>query len=70
MTGDTSGTGIAYSSGPFEDTQVFSVICAAQSSVFYEMFCRPLFVLFPFFFRPLYSLSFFDLPLLITPMVS
>jgi hypothetical protein len=36
-------------------------ICVALSLVFRVMFCRSLFVLLPFFFWPLYCLSFFDL---------
>jgi hypothetical protein len=49
---------------------VFSEVRVAPSLVFYLMFCRSLFVLLPFFFWPLYCLSFFDLLLLITPLVS
>ena len=70
MTGATSGTGIACSPGPFVSIQDVSVICVGLSSVFYEMFCRWLFVFFSFFFLLLHSLSFFDLPLLIVPMVT
>ena len=47
---------------------MFLSIC--QSSVFYEMLCRSLFVFFSFFFLLLHNLSFFDLPLLITHMVT
>ena len=34
------------------------------------MFCRSLFVLLYFFFWPLYCLSFFDIRIMITPLVS
>jgi len=41
-----------------------------RSLVLCVMFCRSLFVLLCFFFRPLCFLSFFDLPILITPLIS
>ena len=42
----------------------------ARSLIFCAMFCRSLFVLLSFFFWPLCCLSFFDLRILITPLVS
>jgi hypothetical protein len=48
---------------------VFSGFCVTRSLVFWVMFCRSLFVLLTFFFRPLYCL-YFDLRLLITLLVS
>ena len=52
---------------------VFSGVCVARSLVFYihVVFCRSLFVLLSFFFWPLTlcCLSFFDLRILITPLV-
>jgi hypothetical protein len=48
---------------------VFSGVCVTRSLVFWVMFCRSLFVLLTFFFRPLYCL-YFDLRLLITLLVS
>ena len=41
-----------------------------KSLVFYVMFCRSLFVLLSFFFWSLSCRSFFDLRLLITPLIS
>ena len=49
---------------------VFSENRVARSLIFYVMFCSSLFVLFYFFFWSLYCLSFFDLLLLMTPLVS
>ena len=49
---------------------VFSGIPVAQSLVFCVVFCRSLFVSFSPLFSPLYCLPFFDLRLLITPLVS
>ena len=49
---------------------VYSGVCIARSLVFCATLCRSLFVFLSFFFWPLYSLSFFDLRLLITPLVS
>ena len=66
----TSGTGTAYTSEAPEFTpgfwwgscySIFSFIC---------MFCRSLFVLLYYFFWPLYCLFFFDIRILITPLVS
>ena len=47
-----------------------SGICVAGSLVFCVVFYRSLFVLFSPFFCPLCCLSFFDLLILITPLVS
>ena len=48
----------------------FSGVHVIRSLVFYVVFCRSLFVLLFFFFWPLCCLSFFDLRILITPLVS
>jgi hypothetical protein len=49
---------------------VFSEIDVARSLVFCAVFCKSLFVLLYFIFRPLCCLSFFNLQLLIIPLVS
>jgi hypothetical protein len=49
---------------------VFNGVHVARSLVFCVVFCKMLFVLLSFFFWPLYCLSFFDLRLLITSLVS
>ena len=49
---------------------VFSRARVAQSLVFCVALCRSLSVRFSFFFWPLYCLSFFNLRILITPLVS
>ena len=46
---------------------VFSGACVTQSLVLFVMFCRSSFVILSFFF---WALSFFDLQILITPLVS
>ena len=51
-------------------TPVFSGVRVTWSLVCSAMFCRSLFVPSSFFFWPLYCPSFFDLLLLITPLVS
>ena len=48
----------------------FNEVCVAQSLVFCVVFCRSLFVLLYIFFCALCSLFFFDLRILITPLVS
>ena len=48
---------------------VFSEVCITRSLVFSVVFCRLLFILLSFSFWP-YCLSFFDLRILITPVVS
>ena len=50
--------------------QVFSGVRVARSLVLCVMFCRSLFVLLSLFFCPLCYLSFLDLWILITPLVS
>ena len=52
-----------------EFTPGFSAIRVARSLVFCVMFCRLLFLFLFFFFSSLYCLSFFDLQLLITPLI-
>ena len=70
-TGATSGEGTAYISGTPEFTPVFSGVRQCYSIfIFMSMFCRSLFVLLSFSFWPLRCLSFFDLRILITPLVS
>jgi len=49
---------------------VFSVVRVVQSLVFNEVLCRSLNVMLPLFVCPLYFSEFFDLRLLITPLVS
>ena len=58
------GAGTAYHSW------LFSGVCVPPSLVCCVVFCRSLFVILFFFVWPLYFLSFFDLQLLITPLVS
>jgi hypothetical protein len=48
----------------------FNEVCVAQSLVFCVVFCRSLFVLLYIFFCALCCLFFFDLRILITPLVS
>jgi len=50
--------------------QVFSGFHVTGSLVLCEMFCRSLFVVLSVFFWPLCCLSFFDLQIQITPLVS
>jgi hypothetical protein len=69
----TRGTGTAHPSGAPEFTpQFFSGFCSTRSLVLYVCFVdrRSLFVLSYFFFWPLCCLFFFDLQILITPLVS
>jgi len=67
----TNGAGTAYSSGAPHITSVFSGVRVARSLVFcVVVYCRSLFVLLSFFFCPLCCLSFFDLWIFITPLVS
>ena len=52
-------------------TPVFSGVCVTRSLVLHDcMFCRSLFVLLYFFFWPLCCLFFFDIWILIAPLVS
>ena len=48
----------------------FQRFYVARSLVFCVMFCRSLFVLLSSFFWPLHCLSFFDLRVLISPLIS
>ena len=66
----TSGAGTADPSGAQEFTPVFSGVRATRSLVFMCMFCRSLFVLLYIFFWPLCCLFFFDIRILIDPLVS
>ena len=64
-TGVTSGAGIANPSGELEFTRAFIMVRIAWSFVFCVVFCRSLFVPFPFcVFRPS------NLRILIIPLVS
>ena len=65
-TGVTGGTGTAFHSGA---PSVFSGVHLTRSVVLYA-FCLSLFVLLYLFFWPLYSLYFFDIRILITPLFS
>ena len=68
-TGATCGAGTAYTSGVFSFL-VFSLVRVAQSLVVCVLFCRSLFFLVSVFFWPWRCLSFFDLQILLTPLVS
>ena len=69
-TGATSGTGTAYPFGAPEFTHGFKWSSCYSIFSFMCMFCRSLFVLLSFFFWPLCGLFFFELRILITPLVS
>ena len=69
-TGATSGAGTANPSGAPEFTSGFQWGSCYLIFSFICMFCRSLFVLLSFFFWPLSCLFFFDLRILITPLVS
>ena len=62
----SSGTGTSNPSGAHAFTPVFSYSIFSYMC----MFCRSLFVILSFFFWPLCCLSFFDLRILITTLVS
>ena len=66
-TGAICGAGIVTHTEHLSSTSVFDGVHVAQSLFFCVIFCRSVFVLF---FWPLCCLSFFDLRLLITPLVS
>ena len=69
-TGVTSGAGTAYPSGAPEFIPGFQWDSCYSIFSFICMFCRSLFVLLYFFFWPLYCLFFFDIRMLIVPLVS
>ena len=62
--------GIAFPSGAPEFTHGFSGVRVIRSLVLMCMFCRSLCVLLYFFFWPLCCLFFFDIRIIITPLVS
>ena len=66
----TSGGGTAHSSGAPEFTPRFSGICLIWSLFLIVMFWRSLFVFLSFFFLPLCCMSFFNMMILIAPLVS
>jgi hypothetical protein len=66
----TNGARTAYPSGTPEFTPGFKLGSCYLMLIFMCMFCRSLFVLLYFFFWPLCCLFFFDLRILITPLVS
>jgi len=68
-TGATCGAGTVKPFG-LEFTLGFSVVRVTRSLLFCVVFCRSLFVLLSNFFWPLCCLSFFDLRLLIIPLIS
>ena len=70
FTGVTCRTGIGYPYGAHEFTAGFSVVRVTRSLVFCVVFPGSLFVLLSFFLWPLCCLSFFDLRILITSLVS
>ena len=67
-TGATSGAGTAYPSEHMISPPVFRGSCYSIFS-FICMFCRSLFVLLCSFFWPLCCLFFFDIQIMITPLV-
>ena len=67
--GATSGAGTAYPSRAPEFTPSFQWGSCYSIFNFMRMFCRSLFVLQYFFFWPLFCLFFFDIQILITPLV-
>ena len=67
MPGNTSGAGTAHSSGAPEFTPVFSVICVTRSFALCVCFADHCLYIF---FWPFCCLSFFDLRMLINPLVS
>ena len=68
--GVTSGAGTEHPSGAPEFTPDFQWGSCYSIFSFMCMFCRSLFVHLTFFFWPLCYLFFFDLRILITPLVS
>ena len=69
--GSTSRAETAYTFGAPEFTPRFlTCMVRVARSKFCVVFCRSLFVLLSFFFWPLRCLSFFDLRILITTLVS
>ena len=66
----TNGTGTAYTSGAPEFTPGFQWDSCYSIFSFICMFCRSLFVLLYFSFWPLCFLFFFDIQILIAPLVS
>ena len=68
--GVTSGAGTAYPFGPPEFTPGFQWGSCYSTFSFICMLCRSLFVLLFFFFWPLCCLFFFDIQILIAPLVS
>jgi len=68
--GVTSGAGTAYPSRIKELIPGFCGVRLAQSFVLCVVFCRSLFVLFSFLFLPLYCMSFFELWIILSPLVS
>ena len=66
----TSGAGTAYPSRAPEFTPILKSGSCFSIFSFTCMFCRSLFVLLHFFFWPLCCLFFFDIRILITPLVS
>ena len=68
--GATSGAGTSYLSRPHELTPGF--YCGSCYSIFSSicMLCKSLFVLLYFFFWPLFCLFFFNIRIMIAPLVS
>jgi hypothetical protein len=69
-TGATSRAGTDYPFGKPEFILGFNEVRLARSLVICVVFCRSLFVLLFFFAWPLCCLSFYDLQILINPLVS
>ena len=70
MTGVTSGVGTAYPFAAPEFTPGFEWGSCCSIFSFICMFCRSLFVLLSFFFWPLCCLFFFDIRIMIVPLIS
>jgi hypothetical protein len=68
-TGVSSGVGTAYPSGADGIIHSFSGVRVARS-IFGVVFCTLLFLLLSSFILPLYCMSFYNLRLLITPLLS
>jgi hypothetical protein len=70
LTGVTSGAGTAYPSGYQSSPPVFSGVRVTRSLVLYVCFVDLCLSFCTFLFWPLFYLLFFDIQILITPMVS
>ena len=69
-TGATSGAGTAYPSEHLSSLTLFSEVCVTQSLVLYVCFIDPCLFFCTFFFWPLCFPFFFDIRIMIAPLVS